>query len=217
MHQLAIAGGKLDALPSGSTFLRVVSFAQPGGTTVRSATHQAGVIYQLAGRQRLRFEDGSQTDIQAGDGYFLPSLAHSHHNPDPTTNHWYFISVWPTSARAEPLPAPGLQLYATDDLAPATQPAAGVFETLRLVSLEAGGHSPAHQFGGLELLIVLAGTITIRSRGRPDVQLAADAGAYVPRMTPTEETNTAPTEARYLVFLVTPVGQEIEAILDRVP
>src|SRR5215470_18083051 len=46
-------GGKLEALPTGAVFFRVIHFPQPGGYAITSRQHNPGFVFVESGLHRL--------------------------------------------------------------------------------------------------------------------------------------------------------------------
>ena len=61
-----LAGGQVDALPSGNLFLRVIGFSQRPMAAFPSHKHTAGFVYVAAGVQRLHSEGAPPRLIEAG-------------------------------------------------------------------------------------------------------------------------------------------------------
>ena len=101
-----LAAGKLDSLPTGTQFVRVLLFQQPPGASVPSRKHQGGLIYEQSGQQTLTYSDGTSLTLVAGQATYLASVQHSHKNTGSTTNAWYFIALWPSVQRGQPLVSP---------------------------------------------------------------------------------------------------------------
>lgn len=213
-----LAAGTLDALPTGTQFVRVQLFRQPAGSAFPSKKHQAGIIYQQSGTQVLMYSDGSpQQPIAEGTGLYLRSVEHSHLNNGSSTNAWYNFALWPSAQRAAPLTAANASIpFETADIPASALAAAAYTETLRRVTLQAGGRSPSHRFGGLELIFVLDGALAVKVHGSPITHLAAQQGLYVPPDTASQETATG-GPATYLAFFVSPQGQAFEKVLSTEP
>ena len=213
-----LAGGRLPALPSGSVYLRVVEFAQDAGGAFTSHQHVPGIVYQQTGMQRLVIADGPSFDIGSDEAYFLGSLAHAHLNPGAEPNHWYFIALWPTQSRNIPLADASARVaFATPDLPEAVLPPSSYVSTLQLVVVEPGGRTSAHSYGGVELIFVLDGSITVRSSGAQPTALGPGQGIHHLPNTVVQEINDAETEARYLVFLITAEDQPFQTNVKQSP
>ena len=211
-----LAGGQVAALPSGSLFVRVIGFSQRPMTVFRSRKHTPGFVYVAAGVQRLQSPPAPPRIIRPGEAFFQPSVFHTHANPSTTRpNRWYFIALWPAAERRAPLVSSAASvIYESPDLDPATMPPGPRIETLRLVTLQPGGRSPAHHFSGLELLFMLAGTIRLDMAGRPPAILSAGQGQYLPPGTDEQELNAAAGAASYLAFIVTPAQAPFEIAVN---
>ncbi len=204
-----LAAGRVDALPSGPQFIRINSFMQAPGSSFPSKTHQPGIVYQLEGVQRYQPVVGPATDIHAGEAHFQRTEAHTHINIGTDENHWYQFALWPSAARTQPLSVPSMVVYETEDIPP-SQLAAPTIETLRLVTLQANGHTALHSHGGLEVIFVLDGTLSVAIDGQTSTTVSAMQGVLEPPATMVQETNTGSGSLRYLAFFVTPVGVPFE-------
>jgi quercetin dioxygenase-like cupin family protein len=213
MRMDELAAGQLDALPSGSQFVRVQLFQQPPGAAIASKKHQAGIIYQEAGTQLLQYSGGSQQRIAAGTAVFLQSVLHSHTNDGPATNAWYNVSTWSSAQRGTPL---AQVVFETEDIPAAEFPPGGYVESLRRVSLQSGGRSPAHRFSGVEVVFVIDGKLKVKVRGRDAINVEAGQGAYVPANTVTQEL-AGSGAVTYLAFFVSPEGKAFETLSSTVP
>ena len=106
-------------------------------------------------------------------------------------------------------------VYSTPDL-PSFAPCA-YSEVLRLAILQPGGRSPAHKHSGLEVILVLDGTLTLHSLGQPPQTMTAGQGAYVLPNTPLQVLNTGSSTGHYLAFLAWPVGQPFQTNVNQAP
>jgi quercetin dioxygenase-like cupin family protein len=213
-----LAAGKLDALPTGSQFARIVLFHQVPGETFPSRKHQAGLIYMKTGVQRLTNSDGQSVDISAGTAVYQPSVAHSHTNIGATDNIWYFIALWPSAQRGAPLVvATSKVAFENEDIPSSTLRPGSYVETLRRVTLQSGGRSPAHRFGGIEVVFVLDGTLAVNVAGHPSVRLTAGQGTYVAPDTVTQELDAGIGAVDYLAFFVTSQGRPFETDVTSAP
>jgi quercetin dioxygenase-like cupin family protein len=204
-----LAAGRVDALPSGPQFVRINLFTQAPGSSFPSKTHQPGILYMLEGVQRYQPVSGTAIDIHAGEGHFQRTEAHTHINNGTTNNRWYQLALWPSEARSQPLSVPTTVVYETEDIASSDLGAPDI-ETLRLVTIQANGHTAPHSHGGLEAVFVLAGTLRVTVEGQTPVTVAALQGTFEPRATMVQETNVGGGAVRYLAFFVTPVGEPFE-------
>ncbi len=212
-----LAAGQLGALPTGSQFARIVVFHQSPRQTVPSKKHQAGIVYVDTGLQLLSYTSGQSVDISGGAAVFLKSVAHSHTTLGPTDSTWYFIALWPSVQRSNQLVGGAQIAVETMDIPSSILPPGSYIETLRRVTLQAGGRSPAHRFGGLEVVFVLDGTLTVRVAGHSPVQLIAGEGTSVAPATATQELAAGSSKAVYLAFFVTPQGAPFETDVTSAP
>ena len=213
-----LAAGKLDALPTGPIYVRMIRFASPPGSIINSKQHVASFVYLETGVHRLTLAGQLPIDLVAGQATFHQSLVHTHFNPGPGPSVWYSIAVWPSSARSQPLVANvATPAFEGQDFDRAALPEGAYSEVLRQITLAKDGTAGAHQFGGLSAFYVLAGSLTIRSAHQPPVTLGAGQGvAFLPDVA-LQELNAGPDQAVYLEFLSTPVGRDFDVPLQQPP
>jgi quercetin dioxygenase-like cupin family protein len=212
-----LAAGQLGSLPTGSQFARIVVFHQAPRQTVPSKKHQAGIVYVDTGLQMLTYTGGESVNITGGSAVYLKSVAHSHTTLGPTDSTWYFIALWPSVQRSNQLVGGAQIAFETIDISSSILPPGLYIETLRRLTLQASGRSPAHRFGGLEVILVMDGTLTVNVAGRSPVRLNAGEGTFVPPATATQELAGASGKAVYLSFFVTPQGAPFETAVTRAP
>ncbi len=211
--------GKLDSLPTGPVYIRMIRFAQPVGYVINSKQHVASVVYVETGAHRLILNGQAPIDLIAGQARFHQSVTHTHLNPGPADpSVWYSIALWPSSARSQSLVDKIAQAaFESDDISRESLPQVAYSQVLRLVTLSKDGTSGAHQFGGLSAFYVLTGSVTIRSAHRPPVtRSVGQGGAFLPDVA-LQETNAGPGQAVFLEFLTTPVGKDFEVPLQQPP
>jgi quercetin dioxygenase-like cupin family protein len=202
-----LTAGTLGSLPTGSQFARVVEFPnQSPGQTTKSKKHVAGIIYVDTGEQLLRYiGSGAYTvDISHGMAVYLRSVLHTHTTVGPTNTTWYFMALYPSSQRLDPLVTGAQIAYESMDISSSTLPSGSYRETLRRVTIQTEGRSAARRFGGLEVVFVLKGTLALKVAGNSPVQLNAGEGQYVAPGTVTQELAAGSSEVVYLAFFVTP-------------
>ncbi len=90
-------------------------------------------------------------------------------------------------------------------------------ELLNLVTLQPGGRTVSHKHGGVEWVIVVEGTIEVRTPGGTKATLAAGQTGKVPANTAVQAVNTGTGVAKFLAFFVTADGQPFQTNLDTVP
>jgi hypothetical protein len=135
-----------------------------------------------------------------------------------TENHWYFIALWPTSARLSPLVSSSAGVpYETLDFPLTTFSPGPYSETLRWVALESGGRTGATKHGGIEALFVLDGSISIHAAGKSQVTLVANQGANELPGIATQIFNQASGRSTFLAFYVTAADQPFETPVARSP
>jgi quercetin dioxygenase-like cupin family protein len=213
-----LAAGKLDSLPTGSVYIRMIRFVQPAGRVVNSKQHVPSIVFVETGAHRVTLNGEPPIDLTAGQATFHQSVAHTHLNPGPGSSVWYSIALWPSSARGQPLVDPIAQAaFESEDFDRQALPQVAYSQVLRQVTLAKLGTSGAHRFGGLSAFYVLAGSMTIKSAHRPPVTLGTGQGiAFLPDVA-LQETNGGEDPAVYLEFLTVPVGSDFEVPLQQPP
>ncbi len=212
----ALADGQVDALPTGTLFADIISIAQPANSAIPAHSHVAAFIYVVTGAQILTIQGQQPVTMQAGSATFMPNMAtHIHANPGGSANLWYVIGVRPTGVNTTPPNVTTTPVYATPDL-PAF--ASGAYsERLLLATVQPGGRSAAHQHSGLEVVLVLDGTLTLHSLGQAAQSLTAGQGAYILPKTTLQVVNTGSTVGHYLAFVVWPSDQPFITNVNQVP
>jgi hypothetical protein len=210
--------GKLDSLPTGPVYIRMIRFAQPAGYVINSKQHVPSVVYVETGVHRLILNGQPPIDLVAGQAKFHQSVTHTHLNPGSDPSVWYSIALWPSSARGQPLVDPVARAaFESDDIASEVLPPVAYSQVLRQVTLAKAGTTGAHRFGGLAGFYVLTGSVTIRSAHRPPVTLDVGQGdAFLPDVA-LQEMNAGPGQAVFLEFLTTAVGRDFEVPLQQPP
>jgi hypothetical protein len=210
--------GKLDSLPTGSVYVRMIRFAQPAGYVVNSKQHVASVVYVETGVHRLVLNGQAPIDLVAGQATFHQSVAHTHLNPGPDPSVWYSIAIWPSSARGQPLVDPIAEAaFQSDDIAREQLPQVAYSQVLRQVTLAKDGTTGAHEFGGISAFYVLAGSVTIKSAHRAPATLGAGQGTAFPPDLALQEMNAGSGQALFLEFITTAVGKDFEVPLKQPP
>jgi quercetin dioxygenase-like cupin family protein len=211
-------GGKLDSLPTGPVYIRIIRFAQPPGYVIHSKQHVPSVVYVETGVHRLTLNGQAPIDLTAGQATFHQSVTHTHLNPGPDPSIWYSIALWPSSARGQPLVDPIAQAaFESEDIARDGLPQVAYSQVLRQVTLAKSGSSGAHRFGGLSAFYVLSGSMTIKIAHRPSVTLSLGEGLAVLPDVALQETNAGPGQTVYLEFITTAVGKDFEVPLQQTP
>jgi hypothetical protein len=210
--------GKLDSLPTGPVYIRMIRFAQPAGYVINSKQHVPSVVYVETGVHRLILAGQPPLDLMAGQAKFHQSVTHTHLNPGPDLSVWYSIALWPSSARSQPLVDPVARAaFESDDIARELLPQVAYSQVLRQVTLAKLGTAGAHRFGGLSAFYVLTGSVTIKIAHQPSVTLSIGQGvAFLPDVA-LQEVNAGPGQAVFLEFLTTPVGRDFEVPLQQPP
>ena len=211
-----LADGHVDGLPPGTLFANILSIAQPANSSIPAHSHVAIFIYEVSGTQMLAIQGQTPVRLEVGSATFLPNhVTHTHSNPATDTNLWYVIGLRPRGVVTTLPNVTTHPVYSTPDL-PAFAPGA-YSETLRMAILQPGGRSPAHKHSGLEVILVLDGTLSLHSLGQPPQSLTAGQGAYVLPNTPLQVLNTGGTVGKYLAFLAWPVGQPFQTNVSQAP
>ena len=211
-------GGKLDSLPTGPVYIRMIRFAQPVGYVINSKQHVPSVIYVETGVHRLILNGQPPLDLMAGQAKFHQSVTHTHLNPGPDPSVWYSIALWPSSARGQPLVDPVARAaFESDDIASEVLPQGAYSQVLRQITLAKLGTTGAHRFGGLTAIYMLTGSLTIRSAHQPSATLSAGQGAAFLPDTALQETNAGPAQAVFLEYITTAVGRDFEVSLQQPP
>jgi len=213
----ALAGGKLTSLPTGPLYIRVIRFVQPSGHTVRSNQHVAGFVYVEQGTHRLQVVEQPAQEIDQGDAVFLGSVTHTHSNPGPALNSWLFIALWPSSARTQPVLDPGKLVFQIPNLAPAALPQGTYLQVLRRITLAPGGRTAAHRFGGVYVLFVLQGSITVRAAGSPPATVGMGQGLSYEPDVGLQVSNATGDPATFVELLTTDIGKDFETLLSQPP
>lgn len=209
--------GKLDSLPTGGVFVRVIEFDQPPLYTIKSRQHVAGFVFVERGVHRLTIEGSAPVDILAGSARFHPSISHTHFNPGPGSSVWYFIAVWPSSSRGQPAVDPIAKPdFQSDNIPPGKLPPGVYSEVLRQVTIAPSGRSEAHRFGGMCLFFVLDGALNIETV-HGAVKLNANQGAVYGSGTALQELNKGSDVVTYLEMLTTAPGSDFEVPLSSAP
>jgi quercetin dioxygenase-like cupin family protein len=210
--------GKLNTLPTGPVYIRIIRFPQPAGYVIHSKQHVASFVFVETGAHRLTLNDQPPIDLVAGQAKFHQSVAHTHLNPGPDPSVWYSIALWPSSARGQPLVDPiAHAAFESSDIVREALPQVAYSQVLRQVTLAKLGTTGAHRFGGLSSFYVLSGSVTIRNAHQPSVTLGLGEGvAFAPDVA-LQETNAGQGQAVFLEFLTTPVGRDFDVPLQQPP
>lgn len=205
-----VAGGRLNALPSGPLFMRINHFTQAAAAQIGSKKHQPGFVYQIAGSQMMIIGADSAT-VSAGEGYFVPGIEHTHTNSGSTSNDWLFVALWPTDIRTQPNVSTAQVVFESEDIAPSTLQAGAYAETLQVVTIQPGGHTNVRKRSGLQVLFVLDGSLRARTDNATTV-LGSNSGTYLAPNSRYQEIAADQKPVKLLDFIVTPVGQPFEQV-----
>lgn len=214
-----LADGPLDALPTLPLFINVLDVPQPPASPIQHA-HIAGFVYAVTGVHQLTVAGATAArDIKPGEAVFVPgNVAHTHANPGATPSEWYFMGLRNTGARSGSPLFPGqTTLYETPDLPVTAFPAGKYVEQLNVATLDKGGRSASHKHGGVEVLIILDGTVSLRVAGQQPQALTKGKGALVPPNTTLQVTNAGDGPAKWLAYFVTLDGTPFSTNVDTVP
>jgi quercetin dioxygenase-like cupin family protein len=214
----ALAAGKLDSLPTGPVYIRMVRFVSPAGYVINSKQHVPSFVYVETGVQRLTFGGQPPLDLMAGQATFHQSVTHTHLNPGQDASVWYSIAIWPSSARGQaPVDKIAQAVFESADIDRVALPDVAYALVLRQVTLAVQGTSGAHRFGGLAAFYVLSGSVTIRSEHQSPVTLGVGQGAAFLPGVALQEMNAGSDQAVYLEFITTAVGRDFEERLQQPP
>jgi quercetin dioxygenase-like cupin family protein len=193
----------------------VIAVPQAAGNSL-THEHVAGFVYVVDGTHIMAIKGGQTQTLNAGEAGFVGAhVIHTHTNPGSTTNHWYFISIRPNTARTAPPTFPNQKvLYATPDLPTLTS--GSYCQTLRLAVAQPGGRSAAHMHSGLEVVFVLTGSFQLHTAGHPPVTVSQGQGAYILPNTPLQLINLGGV-SRYLALVIWPQDQPFETDLSQAP
>lgn len=209
---------RLDSLPTGPVYIRMIRFTSPPGKVVNSKQHVASVVFVETGVHRLTLNGQTPIDLAAGQAVFHQSVAHTHLNPGTEPSVWYSIAIWPSSARDQPLvDNTAERAFESDDIVRDTLPQVAYSQVLRQVTLTKDGTTGAHRFGGLSAFYVLTGSLTIKSAHQPPATLVAGKGAAFLPDVELQETNAEPGQTVLLEFITTAVGKDFEVPLQQPP
>lgn len=106
-------------------------------------------------------------------------------------------------------------LFATPDLSPL--PAGNYTESFRQVTLQPGGRSSAHKHSGIEAVLVLEGSVLVRSGMGAPKTFAVGQGFHIIPNTPVQLINLGSGQARTLVYSISPAGQPFSTDLEEAP
>lgn len=213
-----LAAGKLDSLPTGPVYIRMIRFDQPAGYVIHSKQHVPSVLYVETGVHQLILDGQPPLDLMAGQATFHQSVTHTHLNPGPDRSVWYSIALWPSSARGQaPVDKIAQATFESQDIVRETLPDVAYSLVLRQVTLAKQGTTGAHRFGGLSAFYVLTGSVTIKSEHQSPVTLGGGQGAAFLPDVALQEINAGPGQAVFLEFLTTAVGKDFEVPLQQPP
>ncbi|MDP9321814.1 MAG: cupin domain-containing protein [Chloroflexota bacterium] len=213
-----LADGPLDVLPTLPLFINVLDVPQPPASPIQHA-HIAGFVYAVTGVHQLTIQASAATDVKPGEAAFVPgNVVHTHANPGTTANEWYFMGLRNTGARTGTPLFPGqTTLYETPDLPVTAFPPGKYVEQLNVTTLEKGGRTASHKHGGVEVLLILDGTVTLRVAGQQPQTLTKGKGAFVPPNTTLQATNTGDGQAKLLAYFVGLDGAPFSTNVDTLP
>ena len=199
-----LASGRIDSIPDGTLYVDYMDLPQVAGG---SLTHQhiGGFVYAVQGTHEMDVAGiATPTMIEPGKAAFIGgTVMHSHVNPSPTGNDWWFIGLRASSTRSRPAVLPGQKImYASGDV---TQITPGAYtETFTDSRLTANGTD--HQTGpSLRVLYVLDGTVTVTGDAATAGTISVGQGTYsLPGATVVLTAGAA--GAHYLMFTLTPAN-----------
>ena len=214
-----LGDGPLDALPAVPVFINVLDVPQPPASPIQHA-HIAGFVYTVSGAHQLSVEGSAAKELKAGEAAFVPgNVLHTHANPGTTPSEWYFLALRNTGARsAGAVLFPGqTTLYESPDLPATAFPAGKYVEQLNITTLEKGGRTASHKHGGVEVFIILDGTVMLRVAGQQSQTLTRGKGAWVPPNTTLQVANTGDVQAKWLAYFVTLDSAPFSTNVDTLP
>ncbi len=211
-----LGDGKIEALPAGTLYVQYLDVPQSVGAPITHA-HIAGFVYTYVGTHRLAITGGETKDLKTGEAVFVPAnIGHTHTNPGPSANSWYFVSIRPNTARTAAATFPGQkEAFASADLA--ALPAGAYSLGLRLVTVQPNGRTAAHKHGGLETILVLDGSVELRVQGAAMKTLQKGEGTSVQADTALQIWNKGTAPAKFLAFFVTADGKPFSTDVDASP
>jgi quercetin dioxygenase-like cupin family protein len=211
-----LGDGKIDALPAGTLYVQYLDVPQSVGAPITHA-HIAGFVYTHVGTHRMAITGGETKDLKTGEAAFVPpNVGHTHSNPGPSANSWYFVSIRPNTARTATPTFPGQkEAFATADLA--ALPAGPHSLGLRVVTIQANGRTAAHKHGGMETILVLDGSVELRVQGAAMKTLQKGEGTSIQADTVLQISNKGTASAKFLAFFVTADGKPFSTDVDVSP
>lgn len=211
-----VGDGKIEALPAGTLYVQYLDVPQSVGAPITHA-HIAGFVYTYVGTHRLAITGGETKDLKTGEAAFVPpNIGHTHTNPGPSANSWYFVSIRPNTARTAAATFPGQkEAFASADLA--ALPAGAYSLGLRLVTVQPNGRTAAHKHGGLETILVLDGSVELRVQGAAMKTLQKGEGTSIQADTALQIWNKGTAPAKFLAFFVTADGKPFSTDVDASP
>jgi quercetin dioxygenase-like cupin family protein len=211
-----LGDGKIDALPAGTLYVQFLDVPQSVGAPITHA-HIAGYVYTHSGTHRLAITGGETKDVKTGEAVFVPpNVGHTHSNPGPSANSWYFVSIRPNTARTAAATFPGQkEAFATADLAPL--PAGAYSLGLRVVTIQPNGRTAAHKHAGLETLLVMDGSVEVRVQGAAAKTLQKGEGTSIEADTPLQISNKGTVPAKFIAFFVTADGKPFSTDVETSP
>jgi len=211
-----LGDGKIDALPAGTLYVQYLDVPQSVGAPITHA-HIAGYVYTHVGTHRIAITGGETKDVKAGEAAFVPpNVGHTHSNPGPSANSWYFVSIRPNTARTAAPTFPGQkEAFASADLA--ALPAGPYSLGLRAVTIQPNGRTAAHKHGGLESILVLDGSVEVRVQGAAMKTLQKGEGILIDADTPLQVSNKGAASAKFLAFFVTADGKPFSTDVETSP
>jgi len=212
-----LADGPLDVLPTLPLFINVLDVPQPPASPIQHA-HIAGFVYAVTGVHQLTIQTSAAQDVKPGEAAFVPgNVAHTHANPGTTASEWYFMGLRNTGARTGTPLFPGqTTLYETPDLLVTAFPAGKYVEQLNVTTLEKGGRTASHKHGGVEVFVILDGTLSLRVAGQSQT-LTKGKGAVVLPNTTLQATNTGDGQVKWLAYFVTLESAPFSTNVDTLP
>jgi quercetin dioxygenase-like cupin family protein len=211
-----LGDGKIDALPAGTLYVQYLDVPQSVGAPITHA-HIAGFVYTHVGTHRIAITGGETKDLKTGEAAFVPpNIGHTHSNPGPSANSWYFVSIRPNTARTAAPTFPGQkEAFATADLA--ALPAGAYSLGLRVVTITPNGRTAAHKHAGLETILVMDGSVELRVQGAAVKTLQKGEGTEIQADTVLQISNKGTVPAKFIAFFVTADGKPFSTDVEASP
>lgn len=209
-----LATGTVPSLSQGTLYLDVLEITDQEHQMMTQSgmamhPHGIGFEYTVTGVHTVPTSAGGSQGIPAGHATFIgPDIVPNIMSPNPAD--WYLVAIRPVAQRHAFQNA--TLVYETPDL-PQLQSGTTYGEDLRMLTIAPGGHNQAHKHGGLEVIVVMQGSMTVHEAGAAPQTIDKGHGAYILPDTPQQIYNDGASSAKALVFLATPAGKRFQTQL----